>query len=52
MVKISDETYDELRLILEKQYEQAFTREEVKEIGDGLIEFYALLEMLSNDIPT
>lgn len=49
MTKISDEAYEELRLILEEQYGQPFTFEEVKEIGDGLIEFYTLLEMLSND---
>lgn len=43
MSKISDETYRELQLILEKQYGQDFNIEEVKEIGDGLIDFYILL---------
>jgi hypothetical protein len=43
MAKISDQAYEELRLILEKQYGQTFTIEEVREIGDGLLDFYAFL---------
>lgn len=46
MLKISDEAYEELRLILEEQYGQAFANEEVKEIGDGLIDFYDSLMRL------
>lgn len=44
MAATSDEAYEELRLILEKQYGQAFNIEEVKEIEEGLIDFYILLE--------
>ncbi len=43
MFDISDEKYEELRAILGKQYVQAFTLEEAKEIGDGLVDFYRLL---------
>lgn len=43
MAKISDEAYEELQLILEKQYEQKFTPEDVKEIGGGLMDFIAIL---------
>lgn len=48
MVGISDETYEELRWILEKQNGHAYTLEEVKEIGDGLIDFPNLLIELYN----
>jgi hypothetical protein len=34
---------------LEKQNGRAYTFEEVKEIGDGLIDFYSLLIELSMD---
>lgn len=43
MAEISDEAYEELRLILEEQYGQSFTREETAEIGDELIDFYPYL---------
>lgn len=43
MAEISDERYEELRLILEKQNGRSYTFEEAKEIGDGLIDFYSLL---------
>lgn len=43
MAKISDEAYEELRLILKEQYRQKITPEDVKEIGDGLIDFYQIL---------
>ena len=46
MVEISDESYEELQQILERQYGQAFTLEEVKEVGDGLVDSYALLTKL------
>lgn len=49
MFDISDEKYEELRLILEKQNGQAYTLEEAKEIGDGLIDFYALLKQLEEE---
>lgn len=48
MAKISDEAYKELQQILEKQYGEAFTLEDVKEIGDGFIDFYNLLSKLVN----
>lgn len=43
MTKISDETYEELRQILESQNGCSYTLEEVKEIGDQLIDFFQLL---------
>lgn len=49
MFDISDEKYEELRLILEKQNERAYTLEEAKEIGDGLVDFYSVLVKLHND---
>jgi len=47
MAEISDEAYEELRLILEEQYRQKITPEDVKEIGDGLIDFCTLLLQFS-----
>jgi hypothetical protein len=49
MAKISDEAYEELRFILERQYGQNFTPEDVKEIGDGLINFYGLILEIKNN---
>ena len=49
MFDISDEKYEELRLILEKQNGRAYTLEEAKEIGDGLIDFYALLKQIEEE---
>ncbi|HSX06841.1 MAG TPA: hypothetical protein VLG92_03910 [Candidatus Saccharimonadia bacterium] len=49
MAAISDKAYEKLRLILEKQYGGAFIIEEVKEIGDGLVDFYELLITLSGE---
>lgn len=49
MAKVSNEAYEELRLILEKQYNQPFTLEEAKEIGDGLVDFYSLLKQFNNE---
>jgi|GEM_PF-1243047 len=46
MFDISDEKYEELRLILEKQNGRTYTFEDAKEVGDGLIDFYALLKQL------
>jgi len=43
MFDISDEKYEELRLILEKQNGRDYTFDEAKEIGDGLIDFFNIL---------
>ena len=43
MANISNETYEQLRQILEKQNGKIYTPEEAKEIGDGLLDFYMLL---------
>jgi hypothetical protein len=43
MAEISDEMYQRLRQILEKQNGKTYTFEEAKEIGDGLIDFFNLL---------
>lgn len=48
MAEISDETYERLRLILEKQNGHAYTHEEAKEIGNGLLEFYVLFYELTD----
>lgn len=50
MFDISDEKYEELRLILEKQSRRAYTFEEAKETGDELIDFYALLMRLDEEV--
>ncbi|MGD8373616.1 MAG: hypothetical protein PVI21_02040 [Candidatus Woesebacteria bacterium] len=49
MAEISDEKYEELRLILEKQDGRSYALEEVKEIGDGLVDFFTLLLQLNDD---
>ncbi len=49
MAEISDEAHEELRLILEEQYSQPFMLEEVKEIGDGFVDFYSTLIELYDD---
>ena len=49
MTGISDETYELLRKILQKQNHKAYTLEDAKQIGDGLIDFYKLLIDLSNE---
>jgi hypothetical protein len=43
MAEISNEMYERLRQILEKQNGRKYTSEEMKEIGNGLLEFYRLL---------
>lgn len=48
MFDISDEKYEELRLIMEKQNGRAYTFEEAKEIGEGLIDFHELLARLDD----
>ena len=49
MFNISDNKYEELRLILEKQNGQAYTLEDAKVIGDGLVDFYELLARLNSE---
>ena len=49
MTEISDEMYERLRQILEKQNGRAYTFEDAKEIGDGLIGFYDLMIELSEE---
>lgn len=49
MAEISNQMYEELREILEKQNGRAYTFEEAKEIGDGLIDFYRTLMELSSE---
>lgn len=49
MTSISDEMYENLQQILEKQNGKAYTFEEAKEIGDGLIDFYSLLLQLDGE---
>jgi hypothetical protein len=49
MAEISNEKYEELRQILKRQNGRAYTFEEAKEIGDGLIDFYALMIELSKE---
>jgi len=50
MAEISKEMYDELRRILEKQNSRSYTFSEVKEIGDGLVDFFALFKTLDDEI--
>ena len=50
MAEISNEMYDELRRILEKQNSRSYTFSEVKEIGDGLVDFFALFKTLDDEI--
>jgi len=50
MAGISDEKYEELRKILEKRNGRTYTLEDAKEIGDGLIAFYAILQELDVSI--
>jgi len=47
MFEISDEKYEELRLILEKQNGRTYILEEAKEVGDDLVDFYELLARLN-----
>ena len=51
MFDISDEKCEELRLILEKQNGRTYTFEDVKEIGDELIDFYRLLQEFAKEGP-
>jgi hypothetical protein len=46
MSNIPEESYLELKKILEKQNHTTYTLEEIKEIGDGLLDFYELLAEL------
>lgn len=49
MFDISDEKYEELRLILERQDGREYTFDEAKEIGDELLGFYAVLLSFANE---
>lgn len=49
MAEISDEKYEELRLILEVQNGRTYTFGEAKEIGDGLVDFFSLLMELDGE---
>lgn len=49
---ISEGAYEQLRRILEKQYKRTFTSEEVKEIGDELLDFYILLVNIKDRLKT
>ena len=51
MAEITDEKYEELRQILEKQNGRVYSSEEVKEIGDGLIDFFNTLLEIETDVP-
>lgn len=50
MAEISDETYEQLRQILERQNRKSYTLQEAKEIGDGLLDFLSLLIELDSEI--
>ena len=50
MFDISDEKYEELRLILEEQNGQTYTLDEAKEIGEKLIEFYQMLMSIRTEV--
>lgn len=41
-IGISDETYEQLWQILEKQNGKSYTLEEAKEIGNGLLDFFCV----------
>ena len=43
MINISEESYQKLKKILEKQNHTTYTMEEIRKIGDDLIGFYELL---------
>lgn len=52
MTEISDETYEELRKILEQQNCKAYSLEETKQIGAGLLEFFHLLQKIDHEQAT
>lgn len=43
MAEISDEMYEQLQQILEKENGRSYTFEETQEIGDELVDFFCLL---------
>lgn len=49
MKEISEESYLELKQILEEKDLRSYSMEEVREIGNGLIEFYSLLSELNEE---
>ena len=50
MAEISDEKYEELRRILEKQNGHTYSLEEAKEIGDGFIDFLNTLKEMDVEV--
>jgi hypothetical protein len=50
MVGISDETYEQLRRILQVENGKSYTFDETHEIGDDLIDFFELLLELDKEI--
>ena len=52
MAGVSDETYEQLRQILERQDGKHYILKEAKEIGDGLLDFFNLLVKIGNSIKT
>lgn len=50
MAEVSDEIYEQLRQILERQNCKSYSLEEAKEIGDGLMDFYSLLIELDKEV--
>lgn len=50
MAGISDETYEQLQQILRRQNGKSYTLEEIKEIGNGLLEFLLLLIEIERSI--
>ena len=50
MAEISDEMYERLRQILEKQNGKTYTFEEAKEMGDGLVDFFTCLTNMDEEI--
>lgn len=49
MAEISDERHKQLQQVLEKQNGRTYTFEEAREIGDGLIDFFRLLQNLGEE---
>ncbi len=50
MAEISNEIYEQLRRILEKQNGRDYSFEEAKAIGDGLIDFFNFLMSLDGEV--
>ena len=50
MTEISEQTYEQLQQILERQNGHSYSLEEAKEIGDGFMDFFALLPRLDEEL--